>query len=331
MRKIRSNDGRRRRWFFGALLVICASTAHAQTQTYPNRTVRIVVPYAPGGGVSILAQIVGNKTSELTKQPVVIDNRPGAGGNLGADVVAKSPPDGYTILLHTSAHAATPSLYRSLPFDPLKDFVPVTMVISTGYVIGGSLKHPATTLRELAADAKARPGVLNYGSSGPGSALHLIAEMFKAIAGVDIVHIPYRGDAPMITALVANDIQLAFLPQANGVANVNGNLIRGLAVTGTGRMAALPHVSTAAEQGFSGLERGGWNGMFVPAGTPPDIVLAIQQIVARALTDPTVRHAILSSSQEPVGNSPAEFARQFKEEIDRLAKVIERANIPKLD
>ena len=322
----------RRLWLtFVAMVAICAIATHAEAQGYPNRPVRIVVPYAPGGGVSILAQIVGNKMGELMKQPVVIDNRPGAGGNLGPDVVARSPPDGYTILLHTNAHAAAVSLYRSLPFNPVKDFIPATMVIATQYVIGGSLKHPATTLPELTVDAKARPGILNYGSSGPGSTLHLVAEMFKAIAGVDIVHIPYRGDAPMITALIANDVQLAFLPQSTGVVSVNSNLIRGLAVTGTKRMDVLPHLSTAAEQGFLGLEGGGWIGMFVPAGTPPDIVLAIQQIVAKALTDPKVRDAIVSSSEEPVGNSPAEFDAQFKAEIDKLAKVIARAKIPKLD
>ena len=205
------------------------------------------------------------------------------------------------------------------------------MVVATQYVIGGSLKHPATTLRELAVDAKARPGILNYGSSGPGSTLHLLAEMLKAIARVDIVHIPYRGDAPMITALIANDIQLAFLPQPNGVTNVNANLIRGLAATGSERMDALPKLSTAAEQGFPGFESGGWIGMFVPAGTATDIVLAIQQTVAQALAAPKVRDAILSSGQEPVGNSSAEFEAQFKAEIDKLAKLIERAQIPKLD
>jgi tripartite-type tricarboxylate transporter receptor subunit TctC len=305
--------------------------AYAQARTYPNRAARIIVPYAPGGGVSILAQIVGNKMSELIQQPVVVDNRPGAGGNVGADLVAKSPPDGYTLLLHTNAQAAAPALYRALPFNPATDFIPVTMVVATQYVIGGSLKHPATTLRELAADAKARPGILNYGSSGPGSTLHLLAEMFKAVAGVDIVHIPYRGDAPMITALIANDIQLAFLPQANGVSNVNANLIRGLAVTGSKRMAALPNLSTAAEQGFPGFESGGWIGMFVPAGTPAGIVLSIQQTVAQALADPKVRAAIVSSNQEPVGNSSAEFEAQFKTEIDKLAKIIAWAQIPKLD
>jgi tripartite-type tricarboxylate transporter receptor subunit TctC len=318
-------------------LALCLALAaflpagEAVAQGYPNRTIRIVVPYAPGGGVSILGQIIGNKLSELVKQPVVIDNRPGAGGNLGADLVAKSPPDGYTVLLHTSALSSASSLYRHLPFDPVKDFVPVTMVIATQFVIAGSPKHPAGTLRELIADAKAKPGELNFGSSGPGSSLHLFAEMFNATAGTKMVHIPYRGDAPMVTALISGDIQLAFLPQANGIANVQSNLIRGLAVTGTKRMNAIPNVPTAAEQGLAGLEEGSWNAMFAPAGTPSDIVLALQQNIAKVLADPQVRERLVSVGQEPVGNSPAAFDAQFKAEIAKFAKVIEQAKIPKLD
>ena len=199
--------------------------APALAQNYPSHTVRIVVPYGPGGGVSLLAQQVGQKMQELMKQPVVVDNRPGAGGNLGTDLVAKSPPDGYTLLMFTSAMASMSSLYSKLPFDPVKDFVPVTMVISTQFVIGGSPKNPAKNLKELVALAKEKPGAYNFGSSGPGSSLHLFAEMFSSIAGVKLVHIPYRGDAPMITALISNDIQLAFLPQANGIANIQSNLI----------------------------------------------------------------------------------------------------------
>ena len=267
----------------------------AQAQSYPNKTVRIVVPYGPGGGVSLLAQQVGQKMQELMKQPVVIDNRPGAGGNLGADLVAKSPPDGYTLLMHSSAMASVSSLYAKLPFDPVKDFVPVTMVISTQFVIGGSPKNPATNLKELVALAKEKPGAYNYGSSGPGSSLHLFAEMFSNIAGIKLVHIPYRGDAPMITALISNDIQLAFLPQANGIANVQSNLIRGLGVTGTKRMEAIPDVPTALEQGFKGLEVGSWVSLFAPAGTPPDVVQSIQQYVAKALADPQVRPWLLST------------------------------------
>ena len=313
------------------VLAACALAGNAFAQGYPNRTIRIVVPYAPGGGVSVLAQIIGNKLSEQVKQPVVIDNRPGAGGNLGADVAAKSPPDGYTILLHTSAQASAGSLYRKLPFDPVKDFVPVTMVIATQLLVAGSPKTPATSLRELIALAKAKPGSLNYGSSGPGSSLHLWAEMFKSAAGVDFVHIPYRGDAPMITALIAGDIQLAFLPQATGGAAIQSNLIRGLAVTGAKRMDPLPNLPTVLEQGVPGFEVGSWNAMFAPAGTPPDVVLAIQQSMAKVLADPQVRERLVSVGQEPVGNPPAEFEAQFKADIARFAKVIEQAKIPKLD
>jgi tripartite-type tricarboxylate transporter receptor subunit TctC len=317
-------------WFVvGAILAIVAGPAVAQD--YPNRTVRIVVPYAPGGGVSLLAQTVGNKMSELMKQPVIIDNRPGAGGNLGAELVAKSAPDGYTLLMHTSAMASAPSLYGKLPFDPVKDFTPVSMVIATQFVIGGSPKNPATNLRELIAAAKAKPGTLNFGSSGPGSSLHLFAQMFTTGAGIDLVHVPYRGDAQIVTALIAGDVQLAFLPQANGIAGVNGNLIRGLGVTGTKRMGALPNVPTAREQGIEGLDVGSWIAVFAPAGVPPAIVSAVQRYLAEALADPKVREWLMSTGQEPVGNSPAEFEAQFKADIARFANVVATAKIPKLD
>jgi len=315
----------------GLALAIGAGATGAQAQGYPNRTIRVVVPYAPGGGVSILAQIVTNKMSEILKQPIVIDNRPGAGGNLGADIVAKSPPDGYTILLHTSAMSSASALYSKLPFDPVKDFVPVSMVISTQFVIAGSLKDPATNLKELAAEAKAQPGTLNFASSGPGSSLHIFAEMFNNATGIKMVHIPYRGDAPMVTALIGGDVQLAFLPQSNGIANVQSNLIRGLGVTGTKRMEALPNVATAAEQGIKGLEVGSWNAMFVPAGTPPDIVSTIQQALAKSLADPKVREVLVQTGQEPVGDSPEQFAATFKADIARFAKVVADAKIPKLD
>jgi tripartite-type tricarboxylate transporter receptor subunit TctC len=189
----------------------------ANAQPWPNHTIRIVVPYAPGGGMSLLAQSVGAKLQERMKVPVIVDNRPGAGGTLGADLVAKSPPDGYTFLLHTSAMSILSSLYSKLPFDPLNDLVPVSMVISTQFVIAGSLKNPAADLRGLVTLAKEQPDVLNFGSSGPGSTLHLFAELFNSIAGIKLVHIPYRSDAAMVTSLITGDTQLAFLPQANGL------------------------------------------------------------------------------------------------------------------
>ena len=172
---------------------------------------------------------------------------------------------------------------------------------------------------------------MNFASSGPGSTLHLFAEMFNSIEGIKLVHIPYRGDAPMITSLIAGDTQLAFLPQANGIANVQSNLIRGLGVTGTKRMAAIPNVPTALEQGIKGLEVGSWVGLFVPAGTPPDIVQTIQQNLAKALADPKAREWLVSTGQNPVGNTPAEFEAQFKSDIARFAKIVEQAKIPKLD
>jgi tripartite-type tricarboxylate transporter receptor subunit TctC len=313
------------------IFIACANADHASAQGYPNRPIHMVVPYGPGGGVSILAQLVGTKMQELMKQPVVIDNRPGAGGNLGADAVAKAAPDGYTILMHTSAMASVPSLYSKLPFDPRKDLAPVTMVVSTQFVIGGSPKNPATNLNELIKLAKEKPGAYNFGSSGPGSSLHLFAEMFNNIAGIKMVHVPYRSDAQMITALIGGDIQLGFLPQANGIVNVQSKMIRGLGITGTKRMTALPDVPTAAEQGIKGLEVGSWIGLFAPAGTPPDILRTIQQNVAKALTDPKVRAFLLKTGQEPVGNSPAEFEAGYKAEVAKFAKVIASAKIPKLD
>ncbi len=315
----------------GAALSICAGATNAQAEGYPNRTIRVVVPYAPGGGVSILAQIVTSKMSEILKQPIVIDNRPGAGGNLGADIVAKSPPDGYTILMHTSAMSSASALYSKLPFDPVKDFIPVSMVVSTQFVIAGSTKNPATNLKELVAEARQKPGALNFGSSGPGSSLHIFAEMFNSATGIKLVHIPYRGDAPMVTALIGGDIQLAFLPQANGIANVQSNLIRGLGVTGTRRMEALPNVATATEQGVKGLEVGSWVGMFAPAGTPPEIVKTVQQALVQSLADPKVREVLIPTGQEPVGNTPEQFAATFKADVARFSKVVEEAKIPKLD
>jgi tripartite-type tricarboxylate transporter receptor subunit TctC len=307
------------------------SAQPASAQSWPNRTVRIVVPYAPGGGMSLIAQNVGAKMQERMKQPVIVDNRPGAGGTLGADMVAKSPPDGYTFLLHTSAMSSLASLYGKLPFDPINDLIPVTMVVSTQFVIAGSLKNPAADLRGLVALAKERPDALNYGSSGAGSTLHLFAELFNNIAGIKLVQIPYRSDAAMVTSLITGDTQLAFLPQANGIANVQGNLIRGLGVTGTKRMEALPNVPTASEQGYKGLEIGSWAGLFTPRGTPSEIVLAAQQHLAAALADPEVHKWLDSTGQLPVGNAPAEFSQQFRADVARFAKVIEEAHIPKLD
>ena len=220
------------------ILVTCALMDRALAQAYPNRTVRIVVPFPAGGGVDTMARIVGTKLSERIGQPVLIEHRPGAGGTLGADAVAKATPDGYTVLLTVNALAISASLYRTLPFDPLKAFEPIVQVAANPFVLVGSQKMQAATIQEVIALARAKPGTLNYGSSGLGAPLHLLAEMFKHGAGLDIAHIPYRGDAPMLTALLSGDVQIGFMPAGTGVPQVNNGQVRGLAVTGRKRSAA---------------------------------------------------------------------------------------------
>lgn len=324
----------RRNLLTATLLAALAPLALASpgvAQNYPNRTIRIVVPYAPGGGVSVYANLISGKLSEIVKQTVVVENRAGAGGNVGSDAVAKSPADGYTVLLHTSALSSAGPLYKSLSFDPIKDFAPVTNVVATQMIVAGSLKATAATLREMIAEAKAKPGTLNYASSGIGSSLHLFAEIFRSNAGVDIVHIPYRGDAPMITAIIAGDVQMAFLPQATGQAAVQSGRVRALAITGRARMPQLPDVPTLAELGVTGFEDGSWTGMWMPAATPPAIVLAFQQAMAKVLADPVVAERFRSLGAEPIGNTPKQFTVQFRAGVARFADIIEKANIPKLD
>ena len=311
-------------------LAACGLSGGSFAQNYPNRTIRIVVPFAPGGGVDVLARLVGSKLSELVRQPVVVDHRPGAGGNLGADVVAKSAPDGYTILLAVSGLAISPALYRTLPFDPVNDLVPVTEIISSTLLLVVTPRLPAMSVQELIALAKSKPGSLNYGSSGLGAPLHLTMEIFKSSAGVDLVHVPFRGDAPLNAALIGGTIDLAFVPQLTGLPLVQSGQLRVLGTTGARRTVALPEVPTIAEAGVRGLEPPSWNGMFVPAGTPPEIVAAIQREVARVLAT-EIGERIRATGNEPVGSTPQEFAARFKADVTRFAKVIEEAKIPKLD
>ena len=313
------------------ILVTCALMDRALAQAYPNRTVRIVVPFPAGGGVDTMARIVGTKLSERIGQPVLIEHRPGAGGTLGADAVAKATPDGYTVLLTVNALAISASLYRTLPFDPLKAFEPIVQVAANPFVLVGSQKMQAATIQEVIALARAKPGTLNYGSSGLGAPLHLLAEMFKHGAGLDIAHIPYRGDAPMLTALLSGDVQIGFMPAGTGVPQVNNGQVRGLAVTGQKRSAALPQVPTLLEAGVPGLEADSWYGLFAPAGTPRDIVLRLQRETAEVLKSPDVVERLRSAGNEPVGGTPEQLNALYRADIARFAKVIADAKIPKLD
>jgi tripartite-type tricarboxylate transporter receptor subunit TctC len=318
-------------WALCMGLVALGFAGDAFSQDYPSRTIRIVVPFPAGGGVDTMARILGNKLSERVGQTVLVEHRPGAGGNLGADAVAKAAPDGYTVLLTVNGLAISPSLYRSLPFDPLKAFEPVTQVAASQFVLVGSPKLEAKTIQDVIALARAKPGKLNYGSSGVGAPLHMQAEMFKHGAGLDIAHIPYRGDAPMLTALLAGDIQIAFMPLSTGVPQVQGGQLKGLAMTGRKRSKALPELPTLLEVGVKGLEDGSWYGVFAPAGTPRDIVQRLQRELVEVLKSPDVIERISVTGNEPVGSTPEQFRALFSADVAKFAKVVADAKIPKLD
>lgn len=301
---------------------------NAGAQTYPNQPVRIVVPFAAGGAVDSVARIVGQKMSESLGQPVVIENKPGAGGNLAADTVARAAPDGYTILLTTNGHAISPSLYRTLPFDALKDFIPVTQLIESPLLLVASNKLPVNSLQDLVKLAKEKPGVLNYGSTGVGNPLHLSMEMLKNATGMNIAAIPYRGDAPLNTALIAGEVDLAIVPVATGRANVENKLVKGLAVTTAQRSKAMPELPTVAEQGVPGFDTGSWQGFFVPANTPRDIVQRLYQETKKALDAPDVRERLKAFVAEPVASTPEAFAQKFKDDVAKYAKIVKDANVP---
>jgi tripartite-type tricarboxylate transporter receptor subunit TctC len=312
------------------LAVLSVSTALAQD--YPNRPLRIIVPFPAGGGVDTMARILAQKMTDIVKQPVLVEHKPGAGGNVGSDFVAKSAPDGYTMLLNVNGIAISPSLYRKLAFDPLKDLIGVTQVAATQFILTGSPKLEAKTVQEVIALARAKPGALNYGSSGVGAPLHLQAEIFKHVAGgLQIMHIPYRGDAPLLTALLSGDVQIAFMPQSTGSKQVESGQIKGLGVTGRKRWPSVPNVPTMAEAGVNGMDDGSWYGLFVPTGTSPEIVKYLQQAMAKTLADPGVSARIRTTGQEPVGSPTADFQAFFRSEVARFARVIEAAKIPKLD
>ena len=307
--------------------VLVSNSAHAQS--YPNRTIRIVVPFAAGGAVDVLARLMGAKLTEQVGQPVIIENRPGAGGTLGADAVAKAPPDGYTILQNTAGGAIAPALYKTLPFDPYKDLVPVTQITSSMLVFVTSPKSDIRSVRDLIERARARPGKLNYGSSGVGNPLHLTMEMLKHATGIDIVSVPFRGDLQINTALMAGEVEVAVVPMGTSVPHIKEGILRAIGVTGPRRNPAIPEIPTIIEQGVPNFVVSGWQGWFMPGGTPAPIVNRMHQEVAKMLAQPDMQERIKGFGNEMVGSTPAEFDAYYRAEIVRYTKVIEDANIPR--
>ena len=308
------------RW---AMLLAIVLPIASFAQSYPAKPIRFVVPYPAGGPLDTVARLLGQKVSESVKQPVVVENRPGAGGNIGADHVAKSSPDGYTLLMGAVAtHAINPSLYRQSPYDPVRDFVAVTMIASTPNVLVVHPSVPASNVREFIAYAKANPGKLNFGSGSTGSAGHLAGELFKTMAGVDMAHIPYKGAAPAMQDLIAGRLQLMFDNLASANAQVKAEKVKALAVTTARRSTLAPELPTVAESGLPGFDISTWIGLSVPARTPPDVVMRLHAEFTRALSSPEVRERIVNLGAEAVGNRPDEFAQFIRAEAEKYARVI---------
>jgi tripartite-type tricarboxylate transporter receptor subunit TctC len=322
-----------RRTALGRILCVTAVAlasswaAPASAQAWPNKPVRIVVPFAPGGSTDVVARMVGQKLSTLWGQTVVIENRAGAGGNVGADVVAKSPGDGYTLLMASGSITINPHIYKSMPFDTAKDFVPITNVASGPMLVVVPESAPVKNLKELIATAKANPGKVNFGSAGMGSQVHLAAENFADAAGIDIAHVPYKGEAPAYTDLIGKQTQMMVGNFAAASALLGNGRLRALAVTGPTRSPQLPDIPTASEAGLPGFVNTGWFGLFAPAGTPADIVAKVQADTAKVLADTETKARLYVQGMTPVGNSSAEFAKAMAAESARWATVVKNRKL----
>ena len=313
------------RRLLGAALLAAASLVSfaAACAAYPDKPIHFVVPYPAGGPLDAVARLLAQKVSDRLKQPVVVDNKPGAGGNIGADLVAKSAPDGYTLLMGAVAtHAINPTLYASIPYDAQKDFIAVTQIASTPNVLVVNPSLPVHDVKEFIAYAKANPGKLNFGSGSTGSAGHLAGELFKSMAGVQMTHIPYKGAAPAMNDLIGGQIQLMFDNLASSLAQVKAGKIRALAVTTAKRTPLAPDLPTIAESGLAGFDINTWFGLFVPANTPHEIVSLLHDEFVRALHEPDVREKMTAMGAEPVGNTPEQFAAYIRSEGQKYARII---------
>jgi tripartite-type tricarboxylate transporter receptor subunit TctC len=294
----------------------------ATAQTYPNRPVKIVIGFTPGGGVDINARLLAARLSETLGQSVIVENKPGAGTNIGAEFVAKSAPDGYTLFFNSPAMAINMSLYKNPGYDIQKDFVPVSVFSDSTNILVVPASLPVKTPKELVALARDKPGSLNFSSAGSGSTQHLAGELFKLRTGIQMVHVPYRGSAPSIAALLSAEVQLSFVnPLAIGP-HVKSGRLRALAVAGPKRAGLLPEVPTMKEAGIEGIEVPLWFGLLAPKGTPREIVAALASGVARAAKDPETRKRLEEQGGEPVGGTPEEFAALLREEVTKWAEVV---------
>ena len=317
----------RRHWLGAAVAVagLAAVTCCAHADTYPSRPIRMVVPFPPGGPTDVLARIVAPRLAQRLGQPVIIDNKPGASGMLGADAVAKAAPDGYTILVNASIHVINPSLYPKQPYDAIAAFAAVSNLADVPLVLAVNPKVPAHSVKELVALARSSKTPLAFASAGNATSQHLSGEAFKIAAGIDMLHVPYKGSAPALTDLIGGQVQLMFDSLPSSMAFVKAGTIRPLAVTTSRRSAALPDVPTLAESGYPGFSISTWYGVWAPAGTPAAIVQRLSGEIAAIVRLPEVRAQFDKLGAEPVGNTPAEFTAFTKAELLKWAGIVKRS------
>jgi tripartite-type tricarboxylate transporter receptor subunit TctC len=310
-------------WQAGALsLALVWAALAGAAASFPTKPVRFIVPFTPGSATDTLARILSPKLTEIWNQQLIVDNRGGAGGTIGANIAAKSTPDGYTLLLNSAAQAINATLYPKLPYDTAKDFSGVTMVASVPNVLVVGQQVPAKTLKELIALAKAQPGVLNYGSAGVGSASHLNGELFTSMAGVKIVHVPFKGFAEQLTEIYAGRIQMTWAPQILAMSHIQAGRLRPLAVSTAKRSSSLPNVPTAAEAGLPGFVYDPWFAVFVPSATPRPVVRELNRAIVKTLQMPDVREQLQRQGAEPESSTPEETDKYVRAEIVKLGKVV---------
>jgi len=311
-----------------ALLVsLCLLCVEALAQGFPGRPIRIVVPFPPGGGTDVVARTVAPKMSEMLGQPILVENRAGAGGNIGTELVAKSPADGHTLLVASAATAINTTLAKNVTWDLLKDFAPVVLLVQNQSLLVAHPAFPVASVKDLIAMAKAKPGQITYASYGSGSSSHLIAELFKMMAGVDLLHVPYKGAAPAVNDLLGGQVNVMFADVAAILPHVKAGKARALGIGSAKRFEGLPEVPTIAEAGVPGFEGGGFLGLVAPAGTPRAAIEALNGAAVRTLAIAEIRERLLGLASPPVGESPEFFARFLKSEVEKWARVIRTANI----
>ena len=310
-----------------AFAAALALSLAAGAQSFPTKPLRLVVTYPPGGGADLMARLIAPKMAETLGQPVVVENKPGASGQIGAGEVARAAPDGYTLLLDASSYSVNPSLYAKLPYDPAKAFAPIALIAMFPNVLVVTPDFAARDVKELVALAKAKPGTIAFASSGNGSAQHLSGELFKQKAGVDMTHVPYKGGSPAMNDVMGGQVPVFFANMASSLAHVKGGKLRALAITGAKRSPALPNVPTIAEAGVPGYEVYEWNAIFAPAGTPAPVVAKVAESIAKALQNAELRERITSLGGEIAAYGPADTERFVREQTELWGRVVRAGNV----